>query len=337
MSETVTALAFRELAEDDLSLLFNWLDRPHVRRWYARAPGSFAEIAAKYRPRTFPDSPVKAFIVQSEGCDVAYIQAYFIDAFPDYEQLTGCEKGVAGVDLFIADEWRTRHGLGTRIVRHFVCDVVFGLHGASACVAGPNEGNAAAIGAFRSAGFRPWKLVANEHGEREALMRLDRDALGYRLAVIDLSDAGMCARFHREMYLAAFGTREGLEEEMGPGDARYLQQLRERLAAWPEANVHAWHGDRIVGQLEMRLLEGEPHVGYVSMVYVDAAHRSHGLGRQLLEHGVEAARAKGMRLLRLSVSLTNVRAIMFYTRLGWQAVGSRPNVQPMAIMELAIA
>ena len=36
-------------------------------------------------------------------------------------------------------------------------------------------------------------------------------------------------------------------------------------------------------------------------------------------------------------SLTNVPAMMFYTRLGWHTVGSRPNVQPMAIMELDIA
>lgn len=333
----MSALAFRDLAEDDLSLLFNWLDRPHVRRWYAKAPGSFAEIAAKYRPRTLPDSPVKAFIVQSDGIDVAYIQAYFIDAFPEYEQLSGCEKGVAGIDLFIADEWRTRHGLGTRIVRHFVDEVVFGLYGASACVAGPNEGNAGAIGALRKAGFRPWKVVANEHGERESLMRLERDAVGYRTATIDMADAATSARFHREMYLVAFGTDEGLEEEMGPGDARYLQQLRERVAAWPEGNVHAWHGEEIAGQLEMRLLGNEPHVGYVSMVYVDPAHRSHGLGRLLLEHAIEVARARDMRLLRLSVSLTNVPAIMFYKRVGFQVAGARPNVQPMAIMELAIA
>lgn len=328
---------FRDLAEDDLALLFNWLDRPHVRRWYSNAPTSFAEIAAKYRPRTLPDSPVKAFIVQSDGADVGYVQGYFIDAFPDYEQLTGCEKGVAGVDLFIADEWRTRHGLGSRVVRRFVDDIIFGMYGASACVAGPNEGNTGAIRAFAKAGFRPWKVVANERGEREALMRMERDTVGYRVAAIDPADEATCARFHREMYLVAFGTDEGLEEEMGPGEARYLQQLRDRIAAWPEGNVHAWHGDAIVGQLEMRLLDNEPHVGYVSLVFVEPAHRAQGLGRLLVEHAVQAARARDMRLLRLSVALTNVPAMMFYKRLGWHVVGSRPNVQPMAIMELDIA
>ena len=40
-------VAFREMVRDDLVTLFNWLDRPHVRRWYSTAPSSFAEVAAK--------------------------------------------------------------------------------------------------------------------------------------------------------------------------------------------------------------------------------------------------------------------------------------------------
>jgi ribosomal protein S18 acetylase RimI-like enzyme len=101
--------------------------------------------------------------------------------------------------------------------------------------------------------------------------------------------------------------------------------------------VHAWHGEEIVGQLEMKLMEAEPHVGYVSLIYVKPGYRQHGLGRMLHERAAEVARRRGMRVLRLSVALTNVPAILFYKRLGWSIVGTRPNVQPMAIMEFPLA
>ena len=329
-------VAFREMVRDDLVTLFNWLGRPHVKRWYAAAPASFAEVAAKYGPRAEEGSAVRAFIVQADNADAGYIQTYSIDEFPDYERVTGCEKGVLGLDLFIADEWRTRHGLGPTVIRRFVDDVVFGLYGAHAVVAGPHEGNASAIRAFEKAGFRRWKTIENERGEKEALLRLDRDTVGYRIEPIDLIDAETCIEFRRQMYLTSFGTDEGLEEEMGPQNEAYLEQLRARMAQIPEGNVHLWHGERIVGQLEMRLLESEPHVGYVSLIYVVPEGRGQGLGRQLHEHAAIVSRERGKRLMRLSVSLTNVPAIMFYRRLGWSMSGTRAHRLPMAVMEFPL-
>src|SRR3954470_6561743 len=141
-------VAFRELVRDDLITLFDWLDRPHVRRWYSTAPSSFAEVAAKYGPRTEEGSAVRSFVIQADDADAGYIQAYSIDSFPDYERATGAEKGVVGLDVFIADEWRTRHGLGSDAIRRFVEQVLFGRYGASAVIAGPHDGNAPAIRAF---------------------------------------------------------------------------------------------------------------------------------------------------------------------------------------------
>jgi aminoglycoside 6'-N-acetyltransferase len=166
---------FRRLVEGDLVVLFRWLGRAHVKRWYAPEPTSFAEVAAKYGPRTAQDNVVKAFMIMSGGAEVGYIQTYSIDAFPEYERQLGCEKGVAGVDLFLGDEWNTGHGLGTRVIRRFVEEMAFGRYGAVACLAGPNEGNEGAIRAFEKAGLRRWKVVANERGEKECVLRRERD------------------------------------------------------------------------------------------------------------------------------------------------------------------
>jgi ribosomal protein S18 acetylase RimI-like enzyme len=329
-------IAFRELTSDDFPQLFNWLGRSHVKKWYAPEPTSFAEVMARYGPRTEPASAVKAFIIEADHADVGYIQTYSIDEFPEYERTLGCEKGVVGVDLFIGDDWRLRHGLGSEAIRTFVDTLVFGQYGALACVAGAPEGNLAAVRAFEKAGFRRWKSVTNERGEPECVMRTDRDTIGYRIETIDLLDADTCVRFRREMYLASFGTEEGLEDEMGPDNELYLADLRAKIAQVPEGNVHLWHGERIVGQLEMRLVEHEPHIGYVSLLYVAPEARGQGLGRQLHEHALQVSRHRDKRAMRLSVSFTNVPAIMFYRRLGWEMRGSRPNKEPMAIMEFML-
>jgi aminoglycoside 6'-N-acetyltransferase len=329
-------IVFRELTSDDFPALFTWLRRSHVKKWYAPEPTSFAEVMARYGPRTEPASAVKAFFIEADGADVGYIQTYSIDEFPEYESTLGCEKGVVGLDLFIGDEWRMRRGLGSQLIRRFVDDMVFGRYGALACVAGAPEGNTAAIRAFEKAGFRRWKSVTNERGEPECVMRADRDAAACRIETIDLRDAETCVRFRREMYQASFGTAEGLEEEMGPENATYLADLRAKIAGFPEGNVHLRQGEEIVGQLEMRLVEHEPHIGYVSLLYVAPEARGRGLGRMLHEHARQVSRDRDKRAMRLSVALTNVPAIMFYRRLGWQMAGSRPNREPMAIMEFVL-
>lgn len=330
-------IAFRQLQEDDLLLLFKWLSRPHVKKWYSPPPSSFGEVAAKYRPRTEDGSPVKAFIITVGGADAGYIQAYSIDEFPEYERQLGCEKGVLGLDLFLGDQWNTHHGLGSHVIRRFVDDMLFGHYGAVACVAGPNDGNLASIRAFEKAGFRRWKTITNEHGEKECVLRRERDELPYRIEPIALIDTDVCVRFRRDMYVASFGSDEGLEEEMGEENELYLADLRAKIAQIPEGNAHLWHADAILGQLEMRLVPGEPHIGYVSLLYVVSESRGRGLGRRLHEHAAEVSRRRGKRAMRLSVSLANVPAIMFYRKLGWEMAGSRPDKETMAIMEFALA
>ena len=332
------AIEFRALSEDDLPALFGWLRSAHVSKWYAAAPSSFAEVAAKYGPRTQEGNAVRAFIFSVDGRDAGYVQAYAIESFPDYEALLQCGKGAAGIDLFIGEESLVGWGLGPQVIRRFVEERVFGAGVASVCLAGPGEGNAAAIRAFEKAGFRRWKVVRPGGGESEQVMRRDQGAADYRIELINAArDGALCAAFRRAMYFASFGTNEGLDEEMGDNDALYLEQLREKIAEVPEGNVHLWSGERIVGQAEVRLVEGEPGVGYVSLFFVVPECRGQGLGRVLHEHAVEVFRRRGMHTLRLSVSEANAPALAFYRALGWRAAGMRPNKRPMAIMEYPLA
>src|SRR4051812_9344866 len=137
-------VSFRPLAEDDLPALFTWLNEPHVARGYAPAPATFAEVVARYGPRTEAGNTVRAFVVAIDGRDAGYAQAYAVDDFADYAAAIGAERGTFGVDLFLAASAPPRRGLGPRVIRRFVDEVVFREHGAVACVADPAESNPAA-------------------------------------------------------------------------------------------------------------------------------------------------------------------------------------------------
>jgi aminoglycoside 6'-N-acetyltransferase len=169
-------ITFRSLSIDDMQSLFLWLLRPHVSKWYATPPGTFAEVVAKYGPRTQRDSPVQAYVILVDGREVGYIQCYPMTLFPDYAAQLGCDGGCAGMDLFIGEEAFVGWGLGAGAIERFVAEVVFAQPGVTACVAGPSEGNRASIRAFEKAGFRRWKVADNERGERECVLRREASA-----------------------------------------------------------------------------------------------------------------------------------------------------------------
>jgi RimJ/RimL family protein N-acetyltransferase len=329
-------IEFRRLAVDDLQQVFLWLIRPHVAKGYAPAPSSFMECVAKFGPRAQAGNVVRAFMVRVDGTDAGYIQVYDIASFPDYAREVDGAGGLACIDLFIGDEKWVGSGLGPRIVDAFVRHIVFAEPGVAACIAGPGEGNVAAMRALEKAGFRRWKTLRREDAEPECVMRRDRDPAELRLAPIDLAhDAATCIAFRRDSFQMSFGTDEGCEQEMGIEGARYLDRLRGRMEQVPEGNSHLWHGERIVGQTEMRFGD-EPGMGYVNLFYLVPEWRRRGVGRLLHDHAVSVFEARGMRAIRLSVSRTNDGAIAFYRRLGWKRVGFRPNKETMEILELRL-
>ena len=109
-------------------------------------------------------------MIEIDGNPAGSIQAYLVSDYPEW---IGPDPGVAGIDLFIADEERTGRGLGPRILTEFVREVVFADPDTTACVAAPDVANAPSLRAFEKAGFRPVREIAGDDGP-ELLMRLER-------------------------------------------------------------------------------------------------------------------------------------------------------------------
>lgn len=169
---------FRPLTAGDLPLLHKWLQREHVRRWWDEGR-TYEEVAAHYLPAIEGREPTDLYSILLDDRPVGLIQTYLVSDYPDYAELVQVGAGVAGVDLFVAEEALAGRGLGSEALRAFTRDVVFARPETTACVADPDVRNAASVRAFEKAGFRVVReFVDPADGERHALVRLERAVPG---------------------------------------------------------------------------------------------------------------------------------------------------------------
>lgn len=168
------ALRFRPMEADDLRLVHEWLQRPHVKQWWSDRE-TYEEVAEHYLPAIEGEEPTDLYIVLLDEQPIGFVQTYLVSAYPDYAALVGAGEGVAGVDLLIGDQELTGEGIGSEILRRFVEKIVFAPPTTTACLADPDLRNVASIRAFEKAGFRVVdEIVDPEDGERHAVVRRDR-------------------------------------------------------------------------------------------------------------------------------------------------------------------
>jgi len=167
-------VGFRRLEEEDLPLLHEWLQRPHVRRWWSE-PGAYDATVEHYGPSIEGTDPTDLYLILVDVEAVGFIQTYLVADNPEWAAVTGCGDGVAGVDLLIGEPELTGRGLGTEVLRRFVDDVVFARAETVACVADPDAENVLSLGAFERVGFAPvGEFVDPDDQRTHILVRRDR-------------------------------------------------------------------------------------------------------------------------------------------------------------------
>jgi aminoglycoside 6'-N-acetyltransferase len=172
VSGSELALGFRAMEMGDLPLMHEWLQRPHVRRWWRKGE-TYEQVVDIYSPAIEGWDPTDLYFVLLDGREIGFIQTYLVMDYPEYASLIGVGEGTAGVDLFIADPALTGRGIGSEILRRFVSRIIFASETTRRCVAGPEAANVASTRAFEKAGFRVVRDFV-EDGNVSVLLQLDR-------------------------------------------------------------------------------------------------------------------------------------------------------------------
>jgi RimJ/RimL family protein N-acetyltransferase len=169
------AISFRPMTREDLPLVHEWHQRPHVVRWW-NVRKTFEETEAHYVPTIDGTEPTQHYLALLDGEPLGMIQTYLVSDYPDYAALIEEGEGTAGLDLFIGDEGLTGRGLGTEMIRQFVDEIVFAQPETTACTADVDLRNTASLRAFEKAGFRAVReFVDSEDNELHMLVRRARD------------------------------------------------------------------------------------------------------------------------------------------------------------------
>jgi RimJ/RimL family protein N-acetyltransferase len=149
-----------------------------VRRWWADPPRDTYpdDELEKYRARiSGEDDETDIFFIRFRGKPIGFIQCYRIDDHDDYGQALALDVSAAGIDLFIGEPAEIGKGLGPKVIRGFLRDVVFARYDVAECVIGPSVKNTSAIRAYEKAGFAWFKdATVPDEPDPEHLMRIRR-------------------------------------------------------------------------------------------------------------------------------------------------------------------
>ncbi len=141
--------AFKPLQESDLTLLYKWLNEPHVKEWWDDHLTD-EEIKSKYKER-IGDSVVVPFIVFLNDKPIGFIQYYQASKVGDGWWPNETE-GTIGIDQFIGEKSLINRGIGTKMIRAFI-DYLFHNPDIKKIITDVDPKNLRAIRCYKKVGF----------------------------------------------------------------------------------------------------------------------------------------------------------------------------------------
>jgi GNAT superfamily N-acetyltransferase len=108
-----------------------------------------------------------------------------------------------------------------------------------------------------------------------------------------------------------------------PGDPAYAAAFKDIDADPRQMLVVAVHEAEVVGTLQLTFIPGLSRLGstraLIEAVRVRSDQRGGGLGKQLIQWAVDAAKEHGAALVQLTTDASRKDAHRFYERLGFEA------------------
>ncbi len=121
-------------------------------------------------------------------------------------------------------------------------------------------------------------------------------------------------------------------------DIERAREIHAQFARYPSYRLFVACAEeapgRVLGSYALLVMHNLAHMGtpsaVVEDVVVDAACRSRGIGRRMMDHALTQARAAGCYKLALSSNRTRERAHTFYESLGFERHGFSFVIDPQS-------
>lgn len=163
-------ITFSRLKSDDLDLLCQWFNKPHVLEWW-NDHLTAEEIKEKYGKRV-GDSVVCPYIVYLNEKPIGYIQYYWANRLGS-EQWSNEDDNAVGLDQFIGDENYLNQGLGTLMLKAFI-KYLFENHPIKKIITEADLNNLRAKRCYQKAGFHEASII-NTPDSKSILMEIKRN------------------------------------------------------------------------------------------------------------------------------------------------------------------
>jgi AacA4 family aminoglycoside N(6')-acetyltransferase len=161
-----TPVMLRPMTEQDIPMLYDWLNRPHIVEWWGgdSARPSLEDVYDKYMPRVLAKESVTPYIAMLGQVPIGYAQSYIALGSGDGWWEDETDPGVRGIDQSIAEPDLLGNGIGTRLVRALV-DMLFRDPSVSKIQTDPAPTNLRAIRCYQKAGFRVVRNIVTPDGQ----------------------------------------------------------------------------------------------------------------------------------------------------------------------------
>ena len=158
-------VTLRLMTEQDLPMLHDWLNRPHIVEWWGgeEERPTLEDVLIHYLPRVLAEESVTPYIAMLGEEPIGYAQSYVALGSGDgwWEEET--DPGVHGIDQSLANPSQLNKGLGTKLVRALV-ERLFSNPTVTKIQTDPAPNNLRAIRCYEKAGFAQQKVITTPDG-----------------------------------------------------------------------------------------------------------------------------------------------------------------------------
>ena len=165
MSANKTPVTLRLMTEQDLPMLHDWLNRPHIVEWWSgeEERPTLEEVLEHYLPRVLSQESVTPYIAMLGEEPIGYAQSYVALGIGDGWWEDETDPGVRGIDQSLANHTQLNKGLGTELVQALV-EMLFADPTVTKIQTDPAPNNHRAIRCYEKAGFMQQRVITTPDG-----------------------------------------------------------------------------------------------------------------------------------------------------------------------------